>query len=93
METIYEEHFVVVVGVSIIVAALGETSLTARQQGKAEQELLQIERDWCAAVMKKDANLLTRIVADDYTSVSSRVSTSNKGSDLASLKTDRPGGA
>ena len=79
---------VVAVVVSIIVAALGETSLSARQQGKAEQELLQIERDWCAAVMKKDANLLTRILADDYTSVGSRGSTSNKAGDLASLKTE-----
>jgi ketosteroid isomerase-like protein len=56
------------------------------QQDKVQQELVQIERDWCTALMKKDAATLSRILADDYAGVGSRGTPSNKAGDLADLK-------
>lgn len=79
-------------GVVLVVAALvlvgvgSDGKVYALQQSKAEQELIQIERDWCAAVVKKDAAALARILADDYTSVGSRGTTSTKTDELANLK-------
>jgi len=75
-----------VVATLVFVHVSSERSLYALQQNKAEQELIQIERDWCAAVVKKDATALARILADDYTSVGSRGSTSTKADELANLK-------
>ena len=78
---------VVLVVTALVLAGVGsDGNVYALQQSKAEQELIQIERDWCAAVMKKDAAALARILADDYTSVGSRGITSTKADELANLK-------
>jgi ketosteroid isomerase-like protein len=55
-------------------------------QNKAEQELIQIEHDWCAALVKKDAAFLARTLADDYTLIGSRGTPSTKAEELANLK-------
>jgi ketosteroid isomerase-like protein len=55
-------------------------------QDKVQQELIQIERDWCSALVKKDAAVLGRILADDYAGVGSRGVVSDKAGDLADLK-------
>jgi len=57
-------------------------------QGSAEQELLQLERDWCRAMIQRDVAFLTRILAEDYTGVGSRGGTETKAEALAGL-TDR----
>jgi hypothetical protein len=49
----------------------GLTDITAAQGGP-EKELIQLERDWCNANVKKDAATLGRILADDFTAVTSR---------------------
>ena len=54
-------------------------------QNTAEQELLQIEKDWCAAAIKKDSGALGRILADDYTGVSSRGIVLTKAQELADV--------
>jgi ketosteroid isomerase-like protein len=64
--------------------ALGSSGLT--QQNNAQQELTKLERDWCTALVKKDATLLASILSDDYTAVGSRGTTSTKAGDLADLK-------
>ena len=56
------------------------------QQDKVQQELVQIERDWCSAMVKKDAAALSRILADDFAEVTSRGVSSDKAGDLADLK-------
>ena len=58
----------------------------AAQQDKTQQELVQIERDWCAALVKRDAPALSRLLADDYQAVASRGVPSDKAGDLADLK-------
>ena len=55
-------------------------------QGSAEQQLLQLEKDWCTASLKKDAALLGRILADDYSGVTSRGFAETKTQALDSLK-------
>ena len=84
MKEAFRVAFVVTV---LVLAGIGsDGNFYAIQQNKAEQELVQIERDWCAATVKKDAVVLSRILADDYTSVGSRGGTSTKASELADLK-------
>src|SRR5438045_3492828 len=58
----------------------------AAQLEKARAELVQIERDWCSALMKKDPAALNRILADDYQAVGSRGKPSDKAGDLADTK-------
>ena len=54
-------------------------------QGSSEQQLLQLERDWCTASLKRDAALLGRILADDYTGVSNRGMALTKSETIAGL--------
>jgi ketosteroid isomerase-like protein len=77
--------FAVLVLVSLSIG-FSPTESLAQKPGKAEQQVIQLERDWCTAVVKKDAALLGRILADDYTSVNSRGLTSTKAEELADLK-------
>ncbi|MBI3406516.1 MAG: nuclear transport factor 2 family protein [Acidobacteria bacterium] len=55
---------------SLLVASyscVGHSSVSA--QGSAEQQVIQVEKDWCTAVVRKDAAALGRILSDDLTSV------------------------
>jgi ketosteroid isomerase-like protein len=61
-------------------------SASASAQGKAEQELIQIEKDWCTASLKRDGALLGRILADDYVGVTRTGAIEGKPAALASLK-------
>ena len=70
----------------MIVAACTLPTNAAVAQGNAEQALIQLERDWCTALLKRDTSLLDRILASDYTGVGSRGSTETKSEALASLK-------
>lgn len=56
------------------------------QQNSAETQLLQIERDWCAANLKKDAAALDRILAADASLIGLRGRMQNKSEALADLK-------
>jgi ketosteroid isomerase-like protein len=73
------------IAVLIACAVFGVTG-PATAQSKAEQELIQIERDWCTSSLKRDATLLARILADDYLGVTSAGTTETKTAALASLK-------
>lgn len=59
------------------------------QPAKVEQELMQIERDWCAATLKNDAALLGGIVADDVSDISRAGKLSGKAEMLAGVKTGK----
>ena len=48
-----------------VLASLVLPASAAAQQSKVEQELLQIERDWCTADLKVDKAMMGRILADD----------------------------
>ena len=68
----------------LVVGGVGVVHLSA--QTKPEQELIQLENDWCAADLKTDAAFIGRIIAADYTGVGSRGTTDTKESYLASYK-------
>ena len=71
-----------------VVIALATTTILAAQSKtqspSAEQQLIQIERDWCAAALKHDGAALGRILADDYTGVTSRGLVETKAQSIAS---------
>lgn len=68
----------VVAAVCAIAASLGLAGkIGMAQQSTPEQQLLQLERDWCTAQLKKDAALLGRILAEDFIGVTSRSSVSS----------------
>lgn len=73
----------VVVVVAVVVAI---PHSAAAQQGKTEQELMQIERDWCAANVKADKAAVGRIVSDDLTAISSVGKIQTKAEMIADLK-------
>jgi Domain of unknown function (DUF4440) len=64
--------------------ALGAAS--AQQQSSDEEQLLQLERGYCTAQLKRDAGWLDKLLAEDYTGVSSRGVSETKADALASLK-------
>ena len=76
----------VVVGVGGVALLLTSTAMTGvAQQGTSEQQVIQLERDWCTAVLKKDSALLGRVLADDYAGVGSRGVKETKSEALADL--------
>ena len=77
------KRFALVVGLIVVQSGL---SHVAAAQANPEQALIQMERDWCSAVLKRDASILDRILASDYTGVGSRGITETKPEALASIK-------
>ena len=75
---------VLAVLVSIAIFCSTPSLLTA-QQGSAEQQVMQLARDWCTASLKKDAALFGRVLADDYIGITSRGMTETKADALANL--------
>jgi hypothetical protein len=61
----------------------------AGDQGKVEQELTKIERDWCSADVKRDVAGVSTILADDFMDVSLTGEVANKAQTLADVKTDK----
>ena len=52
------------------------------QTGTAEQELMNLERQWKDSVVKRDIGALQRLYADDYISVDSEGAVWNKAEDI-----------
>ena len=71
---------------TLIVVAAGLGTDVVLTQGNPEQELLQLENDWCTADVKQDAAILGRILANDFTGIGSRGMTDTKESSLAAYK-------
>jgi ketosteroid isomerase-like protein len=51
-----------------------------------EQTLLQMERDWTQASLKKDTTMLDKILAEDWVAIGFQGTTTNKTQALAELK-------
>ena len=75
----------IVVG-ALVLSVLGFNPGVSVAQSKVEQELVQLERDWCTASVKRDSAMLGRILADDYSGVGSRGVPETKSEALAALK-------
>lgn len=70
---------------SLTLFLAGLAAVAWAQQEKAQQELVQLERDWCTAILKNDAALLGRLLADDYSGIGTR-GIATKASTLAAMK-------
>src|SRR5436309_3280441 len=69
----------------VLVAILALFATVAAQQRNPEQELLQLERDWGTANLKKDVALLNRILSEDFTAVNIRGKAETKAETLSNL--------
>jgi len=85
----HENRIAGIVGVFLVILP-GFSGRASAQQDKVQQELVQIERDWCSAMVKRDAAALGKILADDYAAVNSRGVLSDKAGELADLKGPNP---
>jgi len=55
-----------------------------------EQTLMQLERDWTQASLKKDIGALDKIMADDWVNIDFQGKTVTKAETIANLKTGSP---
>ena len=74
------------IGGALVITVFGFNSSVSMAQGKIEQELIQIEHDWCAAEVKRDAGMVGRILADDYIGIGSRGTSETKSEAVAAVK-------
>jgi hypothetical protein len=80
---------------TLAACALAVTSFTlpaatlAADHGRVEQELIQLERNWCSATVKNDVAAVSAILSDDYTDVALTGTVANKAQTLADVKTDK----
>jgi ketosteroid isomerase-like protein len=72
----------IAIGLSMAVLA----GCAAAAAATPEEELRQLERDWCTASMTADAAGISKILADDYSGVTSRGIKQTKAEALADLK-------
>jgi ketosteroid isomerase-like protein len=72
-----------VCGVALLLTSSARTGVA--QQGTPEQQVMQLERDWCTAALKKDSAFLGHVLADDYAGVGSRGKKETKPEALADL--------
>ena len=75
-----------VVLVAVFLFAVGLSAQTPAQPKSVEQELIEIEKGWGEAYLKKDVALLDRILADDYMQTDSEGNFITRAQDLADLK-------
>ena len=73
--------------VSLLVAMLLPVFEPAKADtASVEQTLMQMERDWAQAGIKKDASAIDKIVADDWSGIDYEGTTYTKAESLADLK-------
>ena len=57
----------IVFAVGLVVLVFGVAILAQTQTGSVEKELLKLEQEWSAALVKSDLAFLDKIEADDFT--------------------------
>jgi len=67
-------------------ALLTMAIVASAAQAGVEDTLANMERTWCASLVKKDAAALESILADDFTGVGSGGTTSTKAQQLADVR-------
>lgn len=72
-------------------AALVGLFCVAANAQEAEQELMQLERDWSAAFLKHDAATIDRILAEDYLGTDGRGIMTSKADEMEEAKPPKPG--
>lgn len=72
--------------VSAMLLMLGQTLATQTNPNSVEQELIQLKHDWGKAYVQRDAALLDRILADDFTVTDAEGVTTTKAEEMADFK-------
>jgi hypothetical protein len=84
------KEFLLLAGYALAVTGLIAAPVSSSaDQGKTEQELTRVERNWCNADVKNDDAALSAILADDFTDVNLNGKVTNKAQSIADLKTDK----
>jgi len=71
---------------AIAIFLIAGSSLSYAQTGSVEKTILQMERDWTEAGLKKDAKTMDRIVADDWIATDFLGKTVTKSQAIAEMK-------
>jgi hypothetical protein len=79
----------IIAGCTLAMTGFTTHRAVAADQGKAEQELMKIERAWCSASVKGDAAAIGAILADDYTDVLPTGEVTSKAQSLSDAKTEK----
>jgi ketosteroid isomerase-like protein len=77
----------------LVMWVAGNAQATARQPriSRAEQELMQLEKEWSAAYLKHDISVIDRILADEFVGIDGRAVMTNKAQELDDAKAPKPG--
>ena len=75
---------VILIGMLTFAISITALAQTTKPSGNAvaEQELMQMERDWSAAYLKHDTAAIGRILADDYVGIDGRAFVTNKAEEI-----------
>jgi ketosteroid isomerase-like protein len=80
------QRFVRYISTALVGFSFAVGTASAQQQSSAEEQVLQLEKGYCTAFLKRDAAWLDKYLADDYTGVVSHGESESKAEALASLK-------
>lgn len=75
----------------VCLAAASQITTKANPIAKAQQELMQLERDWSAAYLKHDTATVGRILADEYVGIDGRGVITNKAQEIEEAEAPKPG--
>src|SRR5438093_2928609 len=75
------------------IVAVSQPSSGTAEVGKAERELMQLERAWSAAYLKHDTATIGRLLADEYVGIDGRGIVTNKSEEIQQAQAPEPGTA
>lgn len=70
----------------LLIVSLVSLSLGRTQSSDPEREVLQLEKQYESAVNKQDINTLERLLADDFTAISSRAELRDKKTEIDDIR-------
>ena len=76
----------VVLTMPLLVFGQAKPAASQADTASVEQTVMQMERDWIQASLKKDAAALGKILADDWSAIGFQGTTTSKAEALAELK-------
>jgi hypothetical protein len=85
---------ILAVALLLLVTCLGPASptlATETKDGKTEQQLMQLERDWSAAYLNHDTATIDRLLAAEYVGIDGRGIVTNKAQEIEEAKPPKPG--
>lgn len=81
---------VTLLALSMCLSVMGQSITKSQGNGRIEQELMQLERDWSAAYLKHDVDTVDRLLAEEYVGIDGRGIITNKAQEIEEAKAPRP---